>query len=311
MRDLIVFGTCNLDLCLATERLPAPGASVIGTLRRFAGGKGANQAVAAARLGGSPLFYTRVGDDEAGAFLRRSLTEAGVRLDAVKTVPGVSSGTALIMVDHEGTNIIGIAPGANSEVAPADIDAAFALVASGGIVVVEMGLPLAALAHIFARSHERGDILIFNPAPVTGEISHEDWQRVHLITPNATEAEQLTGVRIAAPADAAAAAERLLAMGVRAAAVTLGEGGVLLADRTTTEHFPAFPVHAVDTTAAGDAFNGALALMLAEGRPMAEAIRAAMATAAICVTRPGAQGSMPTRAEVDDFLVSRVSGRTE
>lgn len=299
-RPLLFLGTSNLDVVCFCETLPERFESVMGSIERFPGGKGANQAVCAGRLGGRPLFATLLGDDDAGAELRRSFSEAGVRCEAVIEIAGGTSGMALIFVEGKGDNIIGIDPGTNLRFGPDHVERALALVPDGAVLVAEMGLPMAALRQLFQRKGER--FLIFNPAPVTGPLSPEDCAAIDLLTPNELEAEALTGVRIGSLADALAAAGELVARGCGGVIVTLGRQGAVYSDGRSAETFQAFPVEAVDTTAAGDAFNGGLAHAIASGQPMASAIRYAMAVAALSVTKKGAQSSMPGAHQVADFL---------
>ncbi|MBZ9605547.1 ribokinase [Phyllobacterium chamaecytisi] len=299
---VIFFGTTNLDLCFNVERLPTPGESLIGSLVRHPGGKGANQAVAAARLGLKPKLFTRIGDDEAGSVLMDSLLNAGVVTDAVQIARGEVSGSALVMVGDDGGNMIVIDPGANANVTPEIIDDAAVHIERGSIVVAEMGLPISALERLFSLKPRLGFQLIFNPAPVRQGLSRETWSQVDFVTPNESEAFELTGIEITSMEAAAQAASALLGLGPRAALITLGERGAIYVDSTQTFLVPAFPVVVVDTTAAGDAFNGGFAAALSRGVPIRDAVRQAMAVAALCVTRRGAQQSMPTAAEVDEFL---------
>jgi ribokinase len=301
-RPLIFFGTTNLDLCFNVERLPTPGESLIGSLVRNAGGKGANQAVAAAKLGLKPRLFTRLGDDEAGVELLRSLVNAGVDTQAVQTASGEVSGSALVMVGDDGGNMIVIDPGANANLTPDMIDGAAHYIQNNAIVVAEMGLPTAALERLFAMKEERGFTLIFNPAPVRHGLTRDAWSKVDFVTPNESEAYELTGIEIVSMEAAAEAANALLALGPKAALITLGERGAYFSDGNQTFLVPAFPVVVVDTTAAGDAFNGGFAAALASGTPIRDAVRQAMAVAALCVTRRGAQQAMPSVAEVDEFL---------
>lgn len=299
---VIFFGTTNLDLCFNVERLPTPGESLIGSLTRHPGGKGANQAVAAARLGLKPKLFTRLGDDDAGGVLMKSLMSAGVITDAVQIAKGEVSGSALVMVGDDGGNMIVIDPGANANVTPNLIDKAAAHIEPNSIVVAEMGLPIEALEQLFSLKARLAFRLIFNPAPIRPGLSRAAWSAVDFVTPNESEAFSLTGIELDSLEAAAEAAKNLLALGPKAALITLGERGALYTDGKQTFLVPAFPVVVIDTTAAGDAFNGGFAAALARDVPVREAVRQAMAVAALCVTRRGAQRSMPTAAEVDEFL---------
>ncbi|MGY8684048.1 ribokinase [Bradyrhizobium sp. UFLA05-153] len=304
-RPLMFFGTTNLDLCFNVERLPTPGESLMGTLTRNPGGKGANQAVAAARLGLRPYFYTRLGDDDAGHSLWQSLREAGVRSDAINICAGEVSGSALVLVGDDGSNMIVIDPGANLNVGPEMVESAAELIERDAIVVAEMGMPIAALNRLFELKRDKGFELIFNPAPVRPGLSSAAWRSVDFVTPNQTEAFELTGIEVDDFDSAAYAALRLLDLGPSAALITLGAQGAYYADATRSFALQAFPVKVVDTTAAGDAFNGAFAASLAQRLPLREAVRKALAVAALCVTRRGAQSSMPNAEAVDEFLKSQ------
>ncbi|APO50508.1 MULTISPECIES: ribokinase [Bradyrhizobium] len=304
-RPLMFFGTTNLDLCFNVERLPTPGESLMGSLKQNAGGKGANQAVAAARLGLRPSFYTRLGDDDAGRSLLQALREAGVRLDAIEVCPGEISGSALVLVGDDGSNMIVIDPGANANVTPSMVEKAAEFIERDAIVVAEMGMPVPALNHLFALKSVKEFDLIFNPAPVRAGLSPAAWRSVDFVTPNQTEAFELTGVEVHDFDGAAHAAGKLLDLGPKAALITLGAQGAYYADASATFALRAFPVKVVDTTAAGDAFNGAFAASLAHRLPIREAIKKALAVAALCVTRRGAQRSMPSSWAVDEFLNSQ------
>jgi ribokinase len=305
VRSLMFFGTTNLDLCFNVDRLPTPGESLIGTLTRNPGGKGANQAVAAARLGLRPRFYTRLGDDDVGRSLLQSLIDAGVCADAIEICPQEVSGSALVMVGDDGSNMIVIDPGANLNVTPEMIESAAEFIERDAIVVVEMGMPIPALNRLFEMKSDKGFELIFNPAPVLPGLSSAAWRSVDFVTPNQTEAFELTGIEVNDFDSAAGAAARLLALGPRAALITLGAQGAYYADAETSFALRAFPVKAIDTTAAGDAFNGAFAASLAQGLPLREAVRQALAVAALCVTRRGAQSAMPSAQAVEEFLMSQ------
>ncbi|MCA1360989.1 ribokinase [Bradyrhizobium sp. IC3069] len=304
-RPLMFFGTTNLDLCFNVERLPTPGESLMGALNRNPGGKGANQAVAAARLGLRPHFYTRLGDDDAGRSLSLSLRDAGVRADAIEVCPGEISGSALVLVGDDGSNMIVIDPGANLNVTPAMIDRAAEFIEHDAIVVAEMGMPIPALNRLFEMKRAKGFELIFNPAPVRAGLSSAAWRNVNFVTPNQTEAFELTGVEVHDFEGAAHAAGKLLDLGPNAALITLGAQGAFYADAERAFALRAFPVKVVDTTAAGDAFNGGFAASLAQRLPLREAVKRALAVAALCVTRRGAQSSMPTGEAVDEFLKSQ------
>jgi len=261
--------------------------------------------VAAAKLGLRPKFFTRLGDDEAVKILMRSLKDAGVLTDAVQIAKGEASGSALVMVGDDGSNMIVIDPGANAKVTASVIDEVASHIDPGSIVVAEMGLPVEALEQLFSLKPKLDFRLIFNPAPVRSGLSREAWSQVDFVTPNESETFELTGVEVVDYKSATKASKVLLELGAKASLITLGERGAFYSDGEETFLVPSFPVIVVDTTAAGDAFNGGFAAALAKGVPIREAVRQAMAIAALCVTKRGAQPSMPTAKAVDEFLNHR------
>jgi len=299
-RPLIFIGTTNLDIVFYSEQLPVPGQSLIGTIEEFGGGKGANQVVAAAQLGGNPLFATMFGEDDAAHSMTQGLRDAGVNTSKIIKKPGFKSGKALIFVSSDGTNIIGIDAGANEAFNATDVKTALSDVPQDAVMVVEMGLPIEACR---AALESKGDrFLIFNPAPVRAQLNKTECSCINIITPNETEAEQLTGIKVNSVEQAFEAAKLLHNRGVAAVAITLGQNGVVYLDSERQIHQNAYPVTAIDTTGAGDAFNGALAVQIAKECNIADALHFAVAAASLSVTRKGAQQSMPTEAEVMQFL---------
>lgn len=300
IRPLIFLGTTNLDVVFFAPQLPLVGQSLMGRVEEFCGGKGANQAVAAARLGAKPQFATLLGQDDAGDRLSAVLTGYGVQPGKLGRHPSAQTGKAVIFVGGDGSNMIGIDAGANEAFTASMVRDVLADVPGDAVMVVEMGLPLDACRAALAARGSR--FLIFNPAPVRAQLSESECGAIDILTPNETEAEELTGRKIVSVDDAMAAAGDLLAKGVGAVAITLGASGVVYRDADRRLHQPVFPVAAVDTTAAGDAFNGSLATAIAEGKDIAEALRFAVAVACLSVTRKGAQPSMPSRFEVQEFM---------
>jgi ribokinase len=291
---VLVVGSANVDFTVALSRLPQVGETVTdGTLLVNRGGKGANQAVAARRLGAEVRLIGCVGDDASGRDVRAALVAEGVGTAAVMTSALAATGTALIVVDRDGRNQIAVAPGANRELTVEHVRERVDDFAWADIVVASCEVPLATVRCALEIARGRGLPTILNPAPVPDD-GLEFLDLVEYLTPNAGEAARLSGV---AGAEAAAAALR--ARGARSVLVTLGEGGVLAYGDGPPQHVPAFRVAAIDTTAAGDAFNGALAVGLTEGRELLTAVRFANAAAAVACTRRGAQASLPTRDEVD------------
>lgn len=303
MRPLIFIGTTNLDINFYSAALPSVGQSLIGTIEEFAGGKGANQAVAAARLGGAPYFATMLGEDDAADSLMRALAGFGVQTSKIRRKPGGTSGKALILVATDGTNMMGIDVGANEEFNPDDVLAALEDVPEDAVMVVEMGLPVDTCRAAFENKKDR--TLIFNPAPVRAQLTAADCKLIDIITPNETEAEELSGLHVSSVEQAFDAAILLHDSGIAAVAITLGANGVVYVDAKRRVHQKSFPVDAVDTTAAGDAFNGALAVSVARGMEIEDSLCFAVATASLCVTRKGAQESMPTEQEVKHFLAEK------
>jgi ribokinase len=299
---VLVVGSANVDFTVALPRLPRPGETVSeGTLLIAHGGKGANQAVAARRLGAEVRLVGCVGDDASGREVRQALAAEGIGLDGLTTTAAAATGTALIVVDVEGHNQIAVAPGANRALTVADVERRAADFGWAEVVVGSLEVPLASVRRALESARLAGARTILNPAPFPDR-GLEFLGLADYVTPNETEAARLTG-RAPAGVDAAgevAAAVREL--GAAHAVLTLGGGGALADGPEGRLHAPAFAVAVVDTTGAGDAFNGALAVALAERRPLAEALRFANAAAALACTRRGAQPSMPTREEVERLL---------
>ncbi|NDL64855.1 ribokinase [Acerihabitans arboris] len=302
IKQLVVLGSINADHILNLKHFPRPGETVIGGNYRVAfGGKGANQAVAAGRSGADIAFIARVGDDDIGASIRRQLQADNIDVRPVEPSAGAATGVALIFVNAEGENVIGIDPGANAAVTPAYLARYEQVVANASALLMQLESPLDTViaAARLARDHQTRVIL--NPAPAR-QLPDELLVLVDIITPNETEAEQLTGVTISDDAAAARAAQVLHDKGITTVIITLGSRGVWLSEGGNGVLVPGFKVRAVDTIAAGDTFNGALMTALLEGRDMRSAVRFAHAAAAIAVTRPGAQPSIPWRDEIDAFL---------
>ena len=302
---VVVVGSSNTDMIIKLERIPQPGETVIGgEFTTAAGGKGANQAVAAARAGGDVTLVARVGNDMFGRQAVERFASDGIDVRHVLEDSGAPSGVALIFVDRHGENSIAVASGANARLTPADVMAARDAISSADILVTQLETPLETVRTAVELAAEHGVRVVLNPAPAQ-PLDAEILRHVSVLTPNETEAALLTGMEVASEADAAAAAERLASLGVAATVITLGGRGAYVLDSDQRELVASFPVEAVDTTAAGDVFNGALAVALADGCPLIEAVRFANAAAALSVTKLGAQPSAPTRAAVEQFLRSR------
>ena len=303
---IIVVGSLNMDFVVQVERLPRPGETVLGgEFATVPGGKGANQACAASKLGGKVRIVGRVGDDALGRELREGLAAVGVDTTAVLATEGTPSGVALIAVEAGGQNQIVVASGANGLLTPADVAHALGG-ATGGLLLLQLESPPETIESAVALGKERGMTVLLDPAPAR-QLPLALLSGVSCLTPNESEAMTLLerpGEAIAL-AQAPEVARALLARGPRAVILKLGEHGAFLDDGTgAARHFPAPKVDAVDTTAAGDTFNGALAVALAEGRSLPDAIPFANAAGALSVTRRGAQSSIPTRSELN-ALVAR------
>jgi ribokinase len=303
---ILVIGSSNTDMIMTLDRIPRPGETILGAeFVTAAGGKGANQAVAAARAGGDVRFVARVGRDMFGEQAVARFVEEGINVEHVVRDHTAPSGVALIFLAADGENSIAVAGGANGRLSPADVKKAARAMAGARAVLMQLETPLKtvqAAAEIAARAKVP---VLLNPAPAR-PLPAKLLKLVSILTPNETESELLTGIAVTDKDSAARAAEKLLATGVETVILTLGARGVFVATASTRELVPGFQVKAVDTTGAGDVFNGALAVALGEGRPLLEAVRFANAAAAISVTRLGAQPSAPKRAEIE-LLLARPS----
>jgi len=304
-RRVLVVGSANVDFTVAASRLPAVGETVSGgTLLVNHGGKGANQAVAARRLGAEVRLVACVGDDASGRGIRAALEAEGIGVDGMMVTPDAATGTALIVVDGQGRNQIVVAPGANWRLSVEHVRARADDFAWAQVLMCQLETPLDTLEWALAEARRRSLVTMLNPAPVREGIEDSVWRLVDYLTPNEGEAERLSGVAVSDASSAAAAGQALRERGVGSVIVTLGAQGSLACTARGDIRTPAFPVEAVDTTAAGDAFNGALGAALAGRDPLPDALRFASAAAAIACTRRGAQPSLPTRAEVRRLLDS-------
>ena len=301
---ICVVGSINLDMNAYVERFPRPGETLHG--HRFTtgyGGKGANQAVMAARLGSVVSMVGRVGDDIFGQDMRRNLAGEGIRTDFVFESKGVSSGVAVITIEESGQNNIVVIAGANGLVTPEDVQQAQPAITGAQVLLCQMEVPMAANLAALRAAQAAGVITIFNSAPVSSEVPEEVYQLADIFCPNESEAELLTGIAVHTLDDARLAAGVILERGAKSALITLGARGALYVTAATDEHIPVTPVTAVDTTGAGDAFVGSLACFLAEGRPIRDAIARANAIAAISVQTPGTQASYPRRSQLPTALL--------
>ena len=309
-KDIVVFGSLNVDFVVRTPVRPGPGETVSGSdFRIYPGGKGANQAVAASRAGGKVTMAGRTGDDVFSSVLTKSLLAAGVRGDFVRVSGGVSTGSAFIVIDGKGENSIVVAPGANGLSSMADALALVPVLENARVLMLQLEIPMESVECAARKAHELGVTVMLDPAP-PALFSKGLLECVDIITPNQHEAQFLTGRQITDIRTARLAASELASAGPRCAVVKLGAKGVVYAGYNTIDHVPGHEVAVVDSTAAGDAFSGALAVAICEGKSLGEACRFANAAAAISVGRPGAQTSMPWREEIEAFLISLPSTPT-
>jgi ribokinase len=303
-RPVVVVGSINIDLVANTERIPVEGETVLGSdFQTHPGGKGANQAVAVARLGYPVRMIGRLGDDAFGSQLRAQLENAGVDVSGVMTSPG-TSGVAVIVVGRSGENCIVITPGANALLSPEDLDTHIDMIRSAGVVLTQLEIPLETVQHLAKICAQEKVPLILDPAPAK-ELPQDLLRDVEWFTPNETEAAFFAGSLngSADAGDPAAMAGMLMNKGLKGVVLKLGSRGAFIASRKgLAEPLASFSVNAVDTTAAGDAFNGAFATALLMQMDPVESARFAAAAAAISVTRPGAQPSMPTMADVKQLV---------
>ena len=303
---VLVIGSSNTDLIIKAAHIPKPGETILGgEFARVAGGKGANQAVAAARAGGSVTFIARVGCDANGEEALAGLAADGINVKHVIRDQTRPSGVALILVDQNGENSIAVASGANDELSPADVRKSKAAFRHARIVLLQLETPRSTVMASAEIAGAAGVRLVLNPAPAR-PLPARLLKRIYLLTPNESEAELLTGAAITNEGSAARAADKLLARGVQNVIITMGARGAFLAGKNLRQMIPGFKVKAVDATGAGDVFNGALVVALAEGRSLTESARFASAAAAISVTRFGAQPSAPTRREIEAVLATGI-----
>lgn len=301
MADVVVLGSLNMDLVVRTERIPRPGETVHGhEFATIPGGKGANQAAAAARLGSSVEMIGRVGADSFGPALLDNLRAQKVGVSHVETDPQAATGTAMIIVDANGENSIVVAPGANGRVRLEDVEAARALLAGARFLVMQFEIPLEVVRAAISLAQELGLPVILNAAPAY-PVGVDYFRGIHYLVVNETEAHVLTGIEVTDLATAREAGHALLAQGVAVAIVTLGANGALLVTQEDTAHVPAREVEVVDTTAAGDAFVGGLTVALLKKYDLVEAVRYATCAGTLATTVLGAQTSLPSAEEVKAF----------
>ncbi len=301
---ITVIGSLNMDLVTRTQKVPKVGETFLGVeFKQAAGGKGANQADAIAKLGAEVAMIGRVGADQFGESLVKSLEHDGVMVSHIHITEGISTGIATIIIDGDGDNSIIVVPSANFKLMPQDIDEAEELIKQSKIVIAQLEVPIDTIKYAFKKAKQYGSYTILNPAPAR-ELDDEILAMTDLLVPNETELEILSGRMLVGEEDMLVAVKELMQKGVKEMIVTLGANGCMHIDKEGASHYPAHRVKAVDTTAAGDSFIGAFATAFSEGKTPQEAIGFASKVSALTVTREGAQDSLPTKKEVEAFILN-------
>lgn len=301
-KPIVVIGSSNIDFIMKMDRLPARDETVTDAVfMQTFGGKGANQAVAAGRAGGNVIFVNCVGDDPYAERMLAGFRESGINTDYIFRETGVFSGTALVMIGEGGHNYLSVAPGANARLTPERVDAVRGLIAGAAYVLMQFEIPPASIARALDIAAEVGTPVVWNYAPAK-PFDLAQLKKVTILVANEPEASALTGITVTDVNTAYLAGYRLRELGVQTAIITLGELGSVVVTSGQEFHVPAFPVEAVDTTAAGDTYCGCLVVALAEGQSLVDAVRFASAGGALCVQRMGAQPSIPWREEILEFL---------
>ena len=302
--DVVVIGSSNMDMVVRCSELPLPGQTILGNdFVMNPGGKGANQAVAAAKLGAKTQLVARLGNDVFAEASCRSFSEVGLGMDYVVRDEGTASGVALIFVDETGENQIVVAPGANTLLTPADVDAALPAIEQAKVMILQLEIPMETVRHAARLAVEHKTKVILNPAPAR-ILPRDLLENVDIIIANETEILVLTGAEEVGIHTATVACRPLLDSGVESVITTLGKEGAVITSGSGASRVPGFKVRAIDTTSAGDTFAGAIACALSEGVDLENAVRFGNAAAALSATKQGAQISMPSRAEVDEMVAS-------
>ena len=301
---LCVLGSINVDHVIRVPYFPKAGETLTGYGYQIAyGGKGANQAVAAARLGANVQFIGTIGEDQIGKTMKHAFEQDGIDTTAIQTIPNQTTGLAMIQVSDVGENSIVISAGANADLSTDLVEQHKAIIENADILLMQLESPLQAVEFAAKIAKQSGTKVVLNPAPAQ-TLPESLLAQLDMITPNETEAEILTGIKVVDEQTAAQAAEKFHQVGIETVLITLGSKGVYCSENGNGQIIPGFRVKAIDTTAAGDTFNGGVVTALLEGKSLADAIRFAHAAAAISVTRMGAQTAIPTREEADGFLIS-------
>lgn len=301
MKDILVIGSINMDLIINVDKMPKKGQTILGeNFNQIPGGKGANQAVAVARLGGNVAMIGKVGQDNLGNKLIQSMNNDGVDTSFIKSEKDISTGVALITVDRSGENSIVVAPGANYEIEKKDIDKAKKLIEYSKIVITQLEIPIEIVKYTLSKAKENGKYTILNPAPAQ-VLDRDIIKNIDLLTPNETELEILSGISIRNEEDIRKAAQKLIDLGIKELIITLGDSGCIYVNKNTFKKYNAYKVVPVDTTGAGDSFNAAIAVGLSHEKDIDEIIDFALKVGALAVTKEGAQSSLPYIDEVLDF----------
>lgn len=301
-KKIVVIGSCNTDMVVKSDRLPVPGETVLGgAFMMNPGGKGANQAVAVARLQGNVTFISKTGNDLFGRQSIEMYGDENINTDYIFSDPNLPSGVALIMVDTNGENCIVVASGANGSLNPHDIDKAKHIIESADILLMQLEIPMDTVEYAAKLAHQKGIKVILNPAPAAF-LSNELLECLYAIVPNKTEAEMLSGIKVTDWNSAKKAAEIISAKGVELVVITLGSKGALIKENDSFYEIPVEKIKAIDTTAAGDTFCGALCVGISEGLSIIEAVKMANQAAGITVTREGAQAAIPYRKELYQLI---------
>jgi len=302
---ITVVGSVNMDLVFRTPRMPAVGETLLGhEFRQIPGGKGANQAVAAARQGAEVSFIGAVGDDGFGDFSQQCLAKEGINISHLARVAGVATGVAGILVEDNGSNSIVLAAGANATLNVSQIELAASVIGAAQLLLCQLETPVDTVTRAIAIAHAQGVKVVLNPAPAQ-QLDPAVLKQVDYLIVNETEASQLSGISVTNQASAQQASERLLELGVGTVLLTMGGDGALITQAGGSEFIPAIRVDVVDTTAAGDTFVGAFAVGIANALSVSDASREAQYAAALTVTKLGAQTSIPRRSEVLEFMAAR------
>ncbi len=303
-KNVVVIGSYNTDLTIKTDRIPRPGETIIGgTFSEGGGGKGANQAVAAARAGACVSFIARVGNDALGKEGIDRLTAEGIDTRHIFYDNMIPTGVAFIVVDERGENSIVVASGANARLSINDVESMHKEITSAGVLLVQLESPLEAIHLAIKKAHDNGSVVILNPAPAQ-QLEPGLLLEIDIITPNKLEAEMMTGIKVTDEESMVAIVNKFFEFGIKNVLITLGSKGVFAGLPGIRELIPAYKMSSVDTTGAGDVFSGSLAAFLAEGMSIEKAARMAMASASISVTRAGAQNSAPRRSEIEQFIAA-------